>query len=119
MADGQAIDRQQQDRPDDGCDQTGSGVVGTVEAERAAQQVRHERTADAEKDGHDDAARILAGHDRLRERADDEADDESPEQMLGIPFFCGAAKSSHSDRSDIHAKPAHGEAPESARAAAG
>ena len=87
MTDDRAVNGKDDDRPDHGCDDAWSGGAGTIDAERAAQQIRHERSADTEQHRQEDAARLRTGHERLRESTNDESDDESPEQMHARSFL--------------------------------
>jgi hypothetical protein len=70
-ADDGPVDRQQDHRTDDRGDDARGLTRIVVPAERAAKEAGDEGTCHAEKHRHDDAARILARHDQLGERAND------------------------------------------------
>src|SRR5581483_2021065 len=54
-------------------------VDAVADAERDGDEAAHDRAGDAEQHGDDDAARIIARHDRLGEHTRDEADEQPRE----------------------------------------
>src|SRR5262245_40353137 len=79
-ADYHSIDPEQDDSADDGHDDAGA-LTRLVPAERAAQPATDECTGNTKQNGDDETARILSGHDELRERANDETNDESSKNI--------------------------------------
>ena len=69
----QPVDEKDHKSADD-CRDESRPLVGLVPADRAAQKARQKCAGNAQEDGDDATARILAGHEQLRDCAGDAAD---------------------------------------------
>jgi hypothetical protein len=90
-ADGQSVDHQQQDGPDDR-GQPGADIEELVDGVATEQHLGQEPAEDGpddpDDDGHDDAARVVAGQDRLGERSRDQAEDDPTDDAHATSFRC-------------------------------
>lgn len=64
------------------------GLIWLVEAHQATEKAADEGAHNADQDGYDDAARILAGHDEFRQGTHNQADDQRPKQMEHVCSPC-------------------------------
>jgi hypothetical protein len=84
-----AVEHEQDDRADDGC-QPGRDVEKLIERVRPEESGREkatqERTGDTDERGHDQAAWVVSGHDRLRDQASEQAEDDERDDALDRPF---------------------------------
>jgi hypothetical protein len=76
------VENDQDDGSDEGHEKTG-GFAFLVEAERMSGDACDERTGNAKGHGDDPPARLFAGDDHARERADDEPEDEKQKEVHG------------------------------------
>src|SRR5918995_837676 len=90
----QAIDEQDDERPNDRGDEAGA-LARIVPADRLAEESGEQRSGDAEKDGDDAPARIAPGHQQLGKPAGQQADDNPAEDAVILhhaasPFMTSA-----------------------------
>jgi len=77
-ADRDPVRAEQDQRAHDRCDNPGSAAGGSVPTGGAPNEAGDKRPGQTEEDRHEKPAWILARHDELCERADDEPNDEHP-----------------------------------------
>ena len=75
---GFSVDPEQENRADQRANEAGRLVL-LIKAENASEKAAHDRADDTQKDRHDDATRILSGHDELGKRADHQTEDDPTE----------------------------------------
>src|SRR6185312_11812816 len=75
------VDREQDQRSEDGRDQAGPRAGVAVPAASTPDEAGRKRAADAEEHGRENATGISARHDELRERARDESNDECSDEV--------------------------------------
>ena len=64
-------------------------LTGRIQAERLSDKTAKQRADDAKHHRHDDATRITARHQQLRNRADDQTEDDPPKNTHLIPHCEG------------------------------
>jgi len=84
-AEEQAIDDQQDDCPDHRGQETG-GFTDSIPAGGAAGITGHGGSGDAEEGGHNEATRIVAGHEEFGNNTDKQTDTNDGEDGHGIPL---------------------------------
>src|SRR5690349_546496 len=73
-SDGEPIHNQQDDRPEQGHEEA-RWLVRSVQSQSPSDPTTEERTHDPQNDRDEDSARIFAGHNELRNRTDNEPED--------------------------------------------
>ena len=84
LAPNETVDDQNDDRSDHRADEPRL-LAGFIPADRLSKIGRDERAGDAEQDGDDEAARVLARHQQLGDDAGYEADQYRPDDPMVLP----------------------------------